>query len=149
MNRLRKKTQHNMTSIHESNYWKLFRIVPHVKQIPSRRLITLPANQYKMTIGVDENTKYTSRVSFISYFSTSLACVPNLNLQVRMYHDACVAEVIEYQQNRNFDSRYDYPNDKMHQKNEKQQINFFLRDWLDFCINHGYIAQPGKAETDL
>ncbi|MGL6349457.1 MAG: DUF1249 domain-containing protein, partial [Aeromonas sp.] len=32
---------------------------------------------------------------------------------------------------------YDYPNKKMHQRDEKEQVNLFLAEWLKFCLRHG------------
>ena len=57
-------------------------------------------------------------------------------LNVRIYHDACVAEVMGYQKHRHFTSRYDYPNPDMFHKNEKQQLNKFLGEWLDHCLRN-------------
>jgi len=71
-----------------------------------------------------------------------------MHLQVRIYHDARVAEVIDYQHNRRFDSRYKYPNIKMYQTNEKQQINFFLSEWLDFCITQGYVLYSNELKIN-
>ena len=53
-------------------------------------------------------------------------------MSVRLYHDAMVAEVCSSQQIFRFKARYDYPNKKLHQRDEKHQINQFLADWLRF-----------------
>ncbi|MGQ7191841.1 DUF1249 domain-containing protein, partial [Escherichia sp. HC-CC] len=39
-----------------------------------------------------------------------------------------------------FKARYDYPNKKLHQRDEKHQINQFLADWLRYCLAHGAMA---------
>ncbi|MDD0441623.1 DUF1249 domain-containing protein, partial [Shigella sonnei] len=41
-----------------------------------------------------------------------------------------------------FKARYDYPNKKLHQRDEKHQINQFLADWLRYCLAHGAMAIP-------
>ena len=41
---------------------------------------------------------------------------------MRLYHDAMVAEVCSSQQIFRFKARYDYPNKKLHQRDEKHQI---------------------------
>ncbi|EBB4503635.1 TPA: ADP-ribose diphosphatase [Salmonella enterica subsp. enterica serovar Typhi] len=53
-----------------------------------------------------------------------------------------VAEVCSSQQIFRFKARYDYPNKKLHQRDEKHQINQFLADWLRFCLAHGAMAIP-------
>lgn len=58
-------------------------------------------------------------------------------MQVRMYHDARMAEVLSSQQISGVRARYDYPNSRMHQRDEKMQVNQFLAEWLSFCLAHG------------
>jgi uncharacterized protein YqiB (DUF1249 family) len=58
--------------------------------------------------------------------------------EVRLYHDARLAEVVSCQQVRRFKAVYDYPNLEMMQPDEKRQINLLLRDWLLLCQRQGY-----------
>lgn len=58
--------------------------------------------------------------------------------EVRLYHDARLAEVVSCQQVRRFKAVYDYPNIEMMQPDEKRQINLLLRDWLMLCQRQGY-----------
>ncbi|WP_198419256.1 DUF1249 domain-containing protein [Motilimonas pumila] len=62
-------------------------------------------------------------------------------IRVRLYHDARLAEVCASQHIYYLEPKYDYPNDKMHHKDEKLQVNLFLAEWLKFCIEHGYCRQ--------
>jgi hypothetical protein len=64
------------------------------------------------------------------------------SMAVRLYHDAMVAEVCSSQQIYRFKARYDYPNKKLHQRDEKHQINQFLADWLRYCLAYGAMAIP-------
>jgi len=61
-------------------------------------------------------------------------------LQVRLYHDARMAEVCVSQQISRLQPSYHYPNAKMHHRDEKEQCNHFLGEWLRFCLVHGYSA---------
>ena len=45
-----------------------------------------------------------------------------------------MAEVISSQNTGKLEPSYDYPNIKMRQRNEKQMVNIFLAEWLDFCL---------------
>lgn len=58
-------------------------------------------------------------------------------LTVRMYHDARLAEVVEFASRRQVQPRYDYPNPDMYQPDEKAQWNRFLGEWLSHCLQHG------------
>ena len=58
---------------------------------------------------------------------------------VRLYHDARMAEVISSQDIKQIKPRYDYPNAAMHHPDEKQQINLFLKEWLQLCHELGQV----------
>lgn len=62
--------------------------------------------------------------------------------QVRVYHDAGSAEVISYQDQNRFHGKYEYPNTRMRQRDEKAQINRFLSEFLNLCLSHGVSRQP-------
>jgi hypothetical protein len=61
---------------------------------------------------------------------------------IRLYHDARLAEVISNQDIRHIKPRYDYPNNQMHQPDEKQQINVFLKEWLQLSLQLGQSEMP-------
>lgn len=58
---------------------------------------------------------------------------------IRMYHDARMAEVISNQDIQQVKPRYDYPNVHMHLPDEKQQINQFLKEWLQLSLKLGQV----------
>ena len=63
-------------------------------------------------------------------------------LTVRIYHDAQSAEVISYQKQNRFHGKYDYPNNRMRQRDEKAQVNRFLSELLGLCLSHGVSNTP-------
>lgn len=63
------------------------------------------------------------------------------SLDVRLYHDASVAEVIACQGYRRFLVRHEYPNRHMHHQDEKSQLNKFLGELLAFCLISGRVMQ--------
>lgn len=60
-------------------------------------------------------------------------------MTIRLYHDARMAEVISNQDIRQVKPRYDYPNSEMHLPDEKEQINLFLKEWLQLCLKLGQV----------
>lgn len=60
-------------------------------------------------------------------------------MRVHLYHDARMAEVTDFQRQRHFDGRYRYPNARMHQPDEKLQLNRFLGEWLSHGLAHGHV----------
>lgn len=62
-------------------------------------------------------------------------------LTVRLYHDACLAEVLAWEGHKRLRPRYHYPNPSMYQCDEKLQVNQFLAEWLSVCLAEGYSAR--------
>lgn len=61
----------------------------------------------------------------------------NPRMHIRVYHDASTAEVMSYQNHRNFQPHYKQPNPNMYQPDEKMQVNRFLGEWLTLCLHAG------------
>ena len=109
-----------------------------------------------------EITRYTSLVSICQYFpyptktqnlekcldkssdknNSKFSKLLHPKMTIRLYHDARMAEVISNQDIRQVKPRYDYPNVKMHLPDEKQQINQFLKEWLQLCLKLGQVNLP-------
>ncbi len=128
-----------MMRLCETNYAQLNRLLPREDTVGNHIDIQVVSTLYRLTI--IESTRYTTLVRIqqmaprVSYWS-----LPTLD--IRLYHDALVAEVCASQQIYRFKARYDYPNPKLHQRDEKHQINQFLADWLRFCLAQGVMAAP-------
>lgn len=54
-------------------------------------------------------------------------------LIVRLYHDARLAEVLQWHNRRVMQGSYPYPNAQMAQRDEKQRVTDFLTEWLASC----------------
>ncbi len=52
---------------------------------------------------------------------------------VRLYHDARLAEVLQWHNRRVMQGAYPYPNAQMAQRDEKQRMTDFLTEWLASC----------------
>ncbi len=128
-----------MMRISETNYAQLRRLLPREERTGESVIYRVNGASYQIT--VQEPTRYTTLVEIkqttpaVSYWS-----LPSMS--VRLYHDARVAEVCSTQQIYRFKARYDYPNKKLHQRDEKHQINQFLAEWLRYCLSHGALAVP-------
>lgn len=94
--------------------------------------------QYCLTI--KEVTRYTTLVNLKQFVADS--CYGEIlapTMMIRLYHDARMAEINSSQHIRYIKPRYNFPNDKMHYPDEKQQINQFLKEWLQLCLQQGQI----------
>ncbi|WP_189613589.1 DUF1249 domain-containing protein [Saccharospirillum salsuginis] len=84
-----------------------------------------------------ERFKFTSTVNLIKQNSALPKPMDRVQLTIRMYHDARMAEVVTWDSGRQLSGVYPYPNDRMYQIDEKAQANVFLGEWLAHLLRHG------------
>jgi len=130
-----KKHYFNQTPLYEANYARLAKLIP--TSFGGINNVLSPANnsEIKFSLEIIESHKFTVVVVLnISYnFSSHLIASPSF--KVRICHDASVAEVIAYHHHSHFKPDYHYPNQDMLHKDEKQQVNRLLGEFLDYFIN--------------
>jgi len=138
----------NSNSLYEANYAKLLRVIPCIKSLTAKAQILSTTNNQKIEITTLEKTKYTTAIAVSLTQHVNHQWLPNLCMVIRTYHDARVAEVINFQNHTRILPRYTYPNLKMYQKNEKRQINQFFCDWLNYCLKTRCIFDDNVEPID-
>ncbi|QFT08763.1 DUF1249 family protein [Vibrio sp. THAF190c] len=124
--------------VYETNYAKLNALLPVGHQVGDVRCYQAVNMVYQLT--VNEVTKYTTLIDICQ--SDAMPVFPLPKMSVRLYHDARVAEVCASGDFSRVKAKYDYPNTKLLQKDEKFQLNKFLGEWLSFCLKNGISRTP-------
>lgn len=123
-----------------ANYVRLERLLGDIEAGESRELELISHGRSLgfLCLEVQEQAPYTTivRVSQRSVLDSVLA---SPRMRVHLYHDVRMAEVTDFQRQRHFDGRYRYPNARMHQPDEKLQLNRFLGEWLSHGLAHGHV----------
>ena len=84
-----------------------------------------------------ESCKYSQVVELEDKSTIASNILNGLRLKIRIYHDARVAEVIDYQGHYKIKAKYEYPNHHMYHPDEKRQVNHLLVEWLHlFCSSN-------------
>lgn len=125
----------------EINYMLLLRILADKEQVGEQRCFFI-SDFLSYRITVNEVTKYTTLITInqeANIRGYNLTELFRPKMVVRLYHDARMAEVISNQDVQQIKPRYDYPNEKMHLPDEKQQVNYFLKEWLQLCLKLGQV----------
>lgn len=125
----------------EVNYMLMLKILANKEQVGEQRQFFI-SDFLSYRVKVTEVTKYTTLMSIHQESSIrgyNLTELFKPKMVVRLYHDARMAEVISNQNVQQIKPRYDYPNDKMHLPDEKQQMNYFLKEWLQLCLDLGQV----------
>jgi uncharacterized protein YqiB (DUF1249 family) len=122
----------------ERNYLKLMRLMPEFDDQDDYRyeLHSEQGHLGGLNLRITERFRYTATVEVTQLVDLG-EWLPAPNMLVRIYHDARMAEVIGYQNKNRFKGTYQYPNDDMHHRDEKCQLNRFLGQWLNYCMEHG------------
>ncbi|TYK67429.1 DUF1249 domain-containing protein [Colwellia echini] len=136
----------SLMSLCANNYMLLLKVLANNKAVGESRQFFI-SDFLAYTVTIKEVTRYTAVISFEQdSLSHSLNNIPDIvanslhpRMTIRLYHDARMAEVLATQDIRQVKPRYDYPNHKMHQQDEKQQTNQFLNEWLHLCLDLGRV----------
>ena len=124
----------------DANYFRLHCLFPNLRDSNGLEFGVQGTTEdgSVVTMAISERCPYTTMLSVRveGEFGTPWMKWPNL--EVRIYHDLCTAEVISFERHRNFKYRYPIDNPEMYQPDEKSQINRFLGELLTFCIRQGY-----------
>lgn len=94
--------------------------------------------QLHFTVRLMQQAPFTTAIRIQQHrFSQQLPGLKEAQLDVRLYHDARLAEVVACQGVSQLQARYEIPNPQMFHVNEKHQVNLFLRDWIQLIRTHG------------
>lgn len=121
-----------LLTLHGQNYRALMRLLSQARRYLGEQKsyrwhhISRPIELKLMLI---EQTKYTERVLLLRKdHTTESLTLPEIEL--RVYHDAQLAEVLSGQRFSRFLPVYPYPNQAMLQRDEKYQANQFVAELL-------------------
>lgn len=144
-------------SVCELNYYRLLRLLP---QATKQRIHTdskkdfaadrgmkreyaidmnCPEQSRALLIEIVDSAPFTSTVELVQTASDATIYERVPKLVVRLYHDAKMAEIISWDQHRQWQPRYIYPNPQMYQPDEKLALNRFLADWLTFVQDRALV----------
>lgn len=128
-----------LMSLCDVNYMLLLKLLADKEKVGEKRCFYI-SDFLSYSIVVNEVTRYTSLVTMSQELNIAGSSVVDFlrpKMVIRLYHDARMAEVISNQDIRNVKPRYEYPNKAMHLPDEKQQMNIFLKEWLQLSLQLG------------
>ena len=127
----------------EANYLRLMRLLPGMRSGCEARRIAISQGDLLLgvlVLEVLESCPYTTTVRVSQEHCLSWLPVPKM--EVRVYHDARMAEVVRAENARRFRGIYHYPNAQMHQPDEKNQLKLFLGGWVVLLLARGPARAP-------
>ncbi|WP_426415774.1 DUF1249 domain-containing protein [Aestuariirhabdus sp. LZHN29] len=129
----------------EHNYARLFKLLPNWDRVDERSFaISYGDHHARVRLLIQQRCPYTSMLEVSHQGGMGQWLAPPL-MQVRVYHDLRMAEVVSALDRQNLAARYDYPNARMDLPDEKAQWNRFLGEWLSHCIEGGRSLESWQA----
>jgi uncharacterized protein YqiB (DUF1249 family) len=124
------------------NYVHLLKLFPGMREFKknaTRRFRLSALNESIVTCTITEAAPYTTFLTFTQDSGAEGSAIERMRLRinVRLYHDAQLAEVVDAEQKTVLPGRFGYPNRRMCQVDEKAQCNRFLGEWLSYCRKYG------------
>lgn len=123
----------------DANYLRFLQLLPALREVDQwvfgvETLREKPLS--RVCLRVIERSRYTTTVTLAQEYEYPV-WLPTPLITVRLYHDARMAEVLAYQHSSKIRQSYDYPNVGMFQRDEKNQLNALLGEWLEHCLAAG------------
>lgn len=126
--------------VFEENYRLLQRLLPEF-QHGGDRFVLCGDDGEELELLILERCRYTTMVELGKPFRIDGEWLPDLAMQLRVYHDARVVEVAAYQGCRQIPARYQVEGHGRYHRDDKRQINLLLHDLLLYCLRLGYREQ--------
>ena len=133
----------------EVNFMSLFRLLGDAEQGKTLSFdVALPKRKihYTLSFEVFERSKHTALVS-ISADQYVSKWLHDMDLEVAMYFDAGMAEVVHFNGQRRLQLHIGSHSNKHFAEDEKRQINAFLAEWLSHCLKFGLAAEINTQVT--
>lgn len=126
-----------LEKICESNYQKLFRLIPDLCSF-DKTAIGHTDNKPDLFLDVIERNPYTLTIELSHCFNRRLSEFIEPGLKIRIYLDAKLAEVVRDHERPAVSNVYPDPGAFLEIQEYKWRLNYFLQKWLDHCLKTDY-----------
>jgi len=131
----------SLMSLYESNYIRLGWLVPRLHEIESACISTV-AGDCPLHLRIEERTKYTTTLTLTYLFDDGDMQVADPDLQIRIYHDARLAEVQACARWHRHSILEAIRSDLARALGDRWLRNVMLNKWLDYCVERGHRFVP-------
>ena len=145
---LRRRQVHDLgdlMAIYECNYIRLRQLFPQLGSMDEVS-VSRSDGTLDLHVTINERNRYTTTLTLTYEFEDEQGRFPAPDIQVRIYHDARLAEVLRCgrlrgRRDASYDSaRRDYTLDA------KWRINRFLQKWLGYCLRQGHRFHSARPD---
>lgn len=139
-----------LAQICESNFGKLTRLIPHLKQLDGDAIAVSSFGKPILQLAVVERSRYTVTVDLNYRFGDQSRHTPEPRFRIRVYLDGRCAEALSRSQAPEALRTSDETaaNRCLEILEEKWARNYFLARWLDHCLTSQYRFESLAARKE-
>jgi uncharacterized protein YqiB (DUF1249 family) len=124
-------------SLYESNYIRLAWLVPDLRAVADAQ-ISIVDGDCPLHLAVDERSRYTTTLRLTYVFEDQDGPVADPDLQIRIYHDARLAEVQSCARWHRHAALESIRSHFARELGDRWLRNVMLNKWLDYCVERGH-----------
>lgn len=127
----------SLMSLYESNYIRLGWLIPNLHLIEGE-CVSNAEGDCPLHLCVCERTRYTTTLTLTYLFDEAGAQVADPDLQVRVYHDARLAEAQACARWHRHSTLETLRSELARALGDRWLRNVMLNKWLDYCVERGH-----------
>ena len=124
----------SLMDLHENNYLRFKRLVADLDVITDRAISAVPGCM-DLHLQIIERSKFTTTVRMTYYFFENQQLIAEPDLKLRIYHDACLVEVLAGHLKHGRQRLDHLPATAL---KLKWRLNRLLYKWLGYCLHLGH-----------
>lgn len=136
----------SLMTLYESNFVRLKRLIPALRQLHGAHQSQVQGD-CRLSLRIEEHAAYTTTFNLTYLFDTGAGEFADPDLQVRVYHDARLAEVLDCARQPRHRVLASLRTNLRGQINERWQRNIMLNKWLDYCVDCGHVFATAATAT--
>lgn len=135
----------SLMTLYESNYIRLGWILPDVRDVEGRH-VSFARDDLSLHLEVVERCRYTTMLNLSYVLASDAGPVVAPDLQVRVYHDARLAEACDSARSHRHAELDRLRKFLKRELDERWARNVLLNKWLEYCAERGHrFAVPRRA----
>ncbi len=135
----------SLMSLYESNYIRLGWLVEDLSSI-SAPAVSAVDGDIPLHLTVEERSRYTTTLNLTYRFESDMATLAEPDLQIRVYHDARLAEVQACARSHRHSMLESIRSGLAVALGDRWLRNMMLNKWLDYCVDRGHrFVRPAVA----
>ena len=134
-----------LMDLYENNYLRLKKLIPELMELDGQ-LVSHVTGCLDLHLSIIEQSKFTTLLALSYRFDRDVGQAREPDLQIRVYHDVAMAEVLSGSLHHGSLILNNLPETAIQ---ERWHLNRFLYKWLGFCLHIGHHLVSSDSSKNL